>query len=363
MNFITSSHAKKPQLLYKNYIYSHNKTFKSGCWYYMCKKKGCPASVTISEDKNNVLTETIHVCQVYTDQEIKVILARLDLKKKVQDPNNADCSVRQQFLDMKSELVQEGISLDELEMYMTSFNSQARGLYYAKAKKASTSCPVVKEKKMRAQRGLLIVFEGLDRSGKSTQVKLLNDALNSLNSPSEVWRYPKRTTSIGKLINSYLNKEIEMEDHAVHLLFSANRWETVDEMRKALNNGTNVIMDRYAYSGVAYTAAKSGFEINWCKQCDTGLPKPDLVCFMDTKLTSVDSRADFGQERYETSEFQKLVYSNFGKLFNLAKSSDECLILDAKDSIESLHSNILEHVNGLLVESKKPAVNEIKTLW
>ena len=94
-------------------------------------------------------------------------------------------------------------------------------------------------------RGLLIVFEGLDRSGKSTQVRLLNEALNSNNKPSEVWRYPNRTTSIGKLINSYLNKEIEMEDHAVHLLFSANRWETVDNMKATLNNGTHLIMDRY----------------------------------------------------------------------------------------------------------------------
>ncbi len=97
---------------------------------------------------------------------------------------------------------------------------------------------------MRGQRGMLIVFEGLDRSGKSTQVKLLNEALNSTNRYSEVWRYPNRNTSIGKLINSYLNKEIEMEDHAVHLLFSANRWETVNEMIKTLSNGTNLIMDR-----------------------------------------------------------------------------------------------------------------------
>ncbi len=99
--------------------------------------------------------------------------------------------------------------------------------------------------KMRGQRGMLIVFEGLDRSGKSTQVKLLHEALNSMNRQCEVWRYPNRTTSIGKLINSYLNKEIEMEDHAVHLLFSANRWETVGEMTTALNSGTNLILDRW----------------------------------------------------------------------------------------------------------------------
>ena len=95
---------------------------------------------------------------------------------------------------------------------------------------------------------MLIVFEGLDRSGKSTQVRLLNEALNTGNNrAAEVWRYPNRTTSIGKLINSYLNKEIEMEDHAVHLLFSANRWETVNDMKALLNNGTHLIMDRYCF--------------------------------------------------------------------------------------------------------------------
>lgn len=101
-----------------------------------------------------------------------------------------------------------------------------------------------KIKKKMTTRGMLIVFEGLDRSGKSTQVKLLHEALNSIGHKAEIWRYPNRTTSIGKLINNYLNKEIEMEDHAVHLLFSANRWDTVDKMKDALNNGVNLILDR-----------------------------------------------------------------------------------------------------------------------
>ena len=211
-------------------------------------------------------------------------------------------------------------------------------------------------------RGLLIVFEGLDRSGKSTQVKLLNEALNSSNLKSEIWRYPNRTTNIGKLINSYLCKEIEMEDHAVHLLFSANRWETVASMREKLNAGVNLILDRYAYSGVAYTAAKSGFDIEWCKQCDTGLPKPDLVCFMDTKLLDASNRKDFGEERYESVAFQQQVYANFSQLFNLDQSSDDCFVLNAGDSIEILHKKIFTFVSQM-VKSKESNPDEIKLLW
>ncbi|CAF0899994.1 unnamed protein product [Brachionus calyciflorus] len=186
--------------------------------------------------------------------------------------------------------------------------------------------------KNMTQRGLLIVFEGLDRSGKTTQAKLLSDALNKL------------------------------EDHAVHLLFSANRWETVKEMKEKLNLGINLIVDRYAYSGVAYTSAKTGFDFNWCKQCDVGLPKPDLVCFMDTKIDDLEKRKNFGEERYETTEFQKLVYANFKKMFDLENNSKDCLVLNAKDSIENLHSDILKNTLEL-VKSNQFSMNEFKFLW
>lgn len=42
---------------------------------------------------------------------------------------------------------------------------------------------------------------------------------------AELWRFPDRTTAIGKMINSYLTSQSEIDDAAVHLLFSANRWE------------------------------------------------------------------------------------------------------------------------------------------
>lgn len=217
-------------------------------------------------------------------------------------------------------------------------------------------------------RGLLIVFEGLDKSGKSTQSKLLYDALNSHNLKSELWRFPNRTTTIGKLINSYLAKEIELEDHAVHLLFSANRWEQVNEMKEKLYNGINLIVDRYAYSGVAYTSAKHGLDFEWCKQCDIGLPKADLVCFMDTKSTCIDSRESFGEERYENMQFQSIVYNNFKKLFNLDQhdpkneNNSDCLVLNAKDKIEDIHSTILNHV--LNVYNKNQSIKkDISYLW
>ena len=106
------------------------------------------------------------------------------------------------------------------------------------------------------KRGALIVFEGCDRSGKTTQVTRLVERLNKAGKPAVMMRFPDRTTSIGSVINSYLGCKKELDDHVVHLLFSANRWEVEREMVRTIMSGTSICVDRYAFSGVAFSAAK-----------------------------------------------------------------------------------------------------------
>ena len=66
-----------------------------------------------------------------------------------------------------------------------------------------------------------------------------------------------RESTSGKMLNEYLmNKDFKLSDEAVHLLFSVNRWEQKEEIIKDLEQGTTLICDRYAYSGVVYSAAK-----------------------------------------------------------------------------------------------------------
>lgn len=216
--------------------------------------------------------------------------------------------------------------------------------------------------KMQQSRGVLIVMEGLDRSGKSTQTERLTAALNAHGMATELWKYPNRKTKIGELINEYLCKNIELEDHAVHLLFSANRWESLDLMKEKLNAGIHLVLDRYAYSGVAYTAAKTGLDIEWCKQCDVGLPKPDVLVFMDTKGIAIEKREGFGSERYEFVDFQNKVYANFAKLLNLKQNCENQLVLSANDSIENLHGIILQKALDL-INSKKVKVDNFNYLW
>ena len=112
---------------------------------------------------------------------------------------------------------------------------------------------------------MFIVFEGLDRSGKSTQALKLAELLtqrsqqsNPQAEPCFRCNYPNRQSQSGQLLDQYLQNKTGdgMGNEAVHLLFSMNRWEMKRQLTDLLSRGVNVVCDRYAYSGVAYSVAK-----------------------------------------------------------------------------------------------------------
>ncbi|KAJ8309764.1 hypothetical protein KUTeg_011629 [Tegillarca granosa] len=191
---------------------------------------------------------------------------------------------------------------------------------------------------MTTNRGALIVFEGCDHSGKTTQCNKLISSMNEKGLSVKSMRFPDRTTTIGQMISSYLGNTCEIEDHAVHLLFSANRWE-MSEHEKLLQSGTTLIVDRYAYSGVAFTSAKQGFDMQWCKQPDIGLPKPDAVIYLTLSPEAAEKRGTFGKERYEKKEFQQKVSENFEKL-----KEDNWKVIDADKSVDDLHTELCDIV-------------------
>ncbi|XP_070539108.1 thymidylate kinase-like [Ptychodera flava] len=207
-------------------------------------------------------------------------------------------------------------------------------------------------------RGALIVLEGCDRSGKTTQCQKLVDALRKDGQKVEFLRFPDRSTAIGTVINDYLEKRCELEDHAVHLLFAANRWELVPRMKTLMESGTTLIVDRYSYSGVAFTAAKKGFSIDWCKQPEKGLPKPDLVLYLTLSAEEAAKRAEFGGERYEQTDFQKKVAENYKKLH-------ECdwKTVDASQSIEDIHREIKHLVTDSMTSTQQQDLQEMGKLW
>jgi dTMP kinase len=83
---------------------------------------------------------------------------------------------------------------------------------------------------------------------------------------------------------------------------------------EALRSGKNVVMDRYAFSGVAFSAAKPGMDVGWCAAPDAGLPMPDVLLFMDLPPEKAAARGGFGEERYEKPAFQAAVRAVFEEL-------------------------------------------------
>lgn len=193
------------------------------------------------------------------------------------------------------------------------------------------------------RRGAFIVLEGCDRCGKTTQSHKLVEALTAAGIKAEGLRFPERTTAIGKAVSDYLERKAELEDHAVHLLFAANRWEAVPKMKELLMGGTTLIVDRYSYSGVAFSAAKTNMDLDWCIQPEVGLPRPDAVLYLTLSPEEAAKRAAFGGERYEETGFQRTVAKNY----NILKSED-WKVVDASKNIEDLHSELLAMVKGII---------------
>ncbi|KAL6960460.1 dTMP kinase [Sarracenia purpurea var. burkii] len=187
-------------------------------------------------------------------------------------------------------------------------------------------------------RGALIVLEGLDRSGKTSQSSRLFSYVEGLGYSVESWRFPDRDTGVGKMISSYLANKSHLDDHTIHLLFSANRWEKRSLMETKLRSGTTLIVDRYSFSGVAFSSAK-GLDFDWCKAPEMGLLAPDLVLYLDIPPEKASERGGYGGERYEKLEFQKKVAHSYQLLCDASWKT-----IDASLPIEDVEKQMKEMV-------------------
>ena len=151
---------------------------------------------------------------------------------------------------------------------------------------------------------MLVVLEGLDGAGKSTQVKKLRNYLESLFGSIEYIHFPRYDAPVyGDLISRFLRGDFGGNE-AVHpqlvaLLFAEDRHGAAPEMKKILSEGGTVLLDRYVYSNIAYQCAKVRNVAeaenlrNWIFNTEYGnfeLPKPDLNIFLDVPIAFVEQK-------------------------------------------------------------------------
>ena len=194
-----------------------------------------------------------------------------------------------------------------------------------------------------ATRGVLLCFEGIDHSGKSTQGIMLVNALIALGNKVVLIRFPDRTTPSGKVLDAYLHG-VDIDQHVAHLLFSSNRWELVNIIKSYISNGITVVLDRYVPSGIAYSVAK-GLDAQWCSKPDIGLPKPDMVFWFalnpEIALRRGQQAMIKGKEKeiFDDVDFLVKVHDVYNGMA-LADVDGWCPI-DASDTSESVHNHAM----------------------
>lgn len=192
---------------------------------------------------------------------------------------------------------------------------------------------------------MLITFEGIDGSGKSTQITLLKDRLIENGFKVEVFREPGGTDVSEMIRGMLLNPEIDIDPVTELLLFSSARSQLVAEkVLPLLEKDVIVILDRFFDSTTAYQGygrkslpLEQIHQIN--KAATHGL-KPDLTFYLRLSPKAAAERTrDFEKDRMELSgdTFFKRVYDGFE---SMAKEEERFNIIDAEQDRDAIHEEI-----------------------
>ena len=137
---------------------------------------------------------------------------------------------------------------------------------------------------------MLLVFEGLDQSGKQTQAERLRDALTARGRAVLLASFPDYATAIGQEIEAGLRGRREYTPDVMQLLYVANRYEWKPRLERHIAEGGIVVCDRYRASSVAYGEA-FGLDAAWLQSMQQYLPTPALTVLLDIDpATAVGSR-------------------------------------------------------------------------
>ncbi len=203
---------------------------------------------------------------------------------------------------------------------------------------------------------MFVVLEGLDGAGKSTQIALLREYLNSRNIPSEQLHFPRFDAPIyGDLVARFLRGEFGSADsvnsYLVALLFAGDRAQAAPQLQGWLDAGRAVVLDRYVYSNIGYQCGKlpQGAQRNklaeWILDLEyrhNAIPEPDISIFLDvpfsfTERKLTESRKGDDREYLDGAEdiheASLSLQRNVREVYiECAKSDDKLHIIDCSDA-------------------------------
>lgn len=196
----------------------------------------------------------------------------------------------------------------------------------------------------------IITFEGIEGVGKSTQINLLKDYIESRGLSATIFREPGSTT-IGENIRSILldSKENLSKESELLLMFAA-RAQLISEKVK-ISNTDFILFDRFYDASVAYQGFGRGLSVDFINNLISFIncPQPDLTFLLDISVENGFKRKiDDVKDRIESSgdEFFEKVRQGY---LEIAKSQPERIkVIDAMGSIDDINKEIIKEVSKLL---------------
>ena len=201
---------------------------------------------------------------------------------------------------------------------------------------------------------MFIALEGIDGSGKSTQVKLLSDNLEKAR--HKVYNTFEPTDGpIGKIIRDIFNHRIEGDHRVIAGLFVADRLDHLlnktNGILKKLEEGYTVISDRYCFSSYAYQGTH--MSMDWVIQANslsTELLRPDVNIFIDIEPELSMERLKKGRtssELYETLENLKNVREQYYEAFQEQIAKERIYIVKGNNTPELVAAEVWDYVSKM----------------
>lgn len=198
-------------------------------------------------------------------------------------------------------------------------------------------------------KGKFIVFDSLDGSGNSSQVKLLADYLNKIGEKTHITKEPT-SSLIGGLIKSQLTHDWKSSQICLQLLFSADRaYHLEKEIIPLLKRGINVISDRYFFSTMAYGNLEIN-DLDWLIEINKKFILPNLTFFLKVSPKICIERIK--RNRFEITLFEKeKILARVWKNYEiLAKKFKNVFVIDGEKKIKKVHEEILKMVKNKLLK-------------
>ena len=203
--------------------------------------------------------------------------------------------------------------------------------------------------------GRFIVFEGIDGSGKSTQIKQISKWLKT--SGYTVYSTFEPTDGpIGLLIRQMLSGKLATDQRTIASLFAADRTDhlvnTENGIRHKVDQGAVVLCDRYYFSSYAYHAQYIDMEwVIHANSLNADILRPDVTIFIDVDPKICferikNSRSSF--EMYEKIDILEKVRTNYFKAFDTLKALETIAIIDGNRPMEVVENTILNEVKKII---------------